>query len=172
MHFVGMETSHSFLSWNMEQFFKMGHATSKKYLALGLLSSNPLEFPTTSFAVRRVEKFEIHSLIYFKVSAIMQWHLALQSYSISFREKRIFMKGKPLQVNCVQLAPFLKLYKRSPIQRCSCVQKKTKVSFHCIQNNLFKSQAKPEIYHAKMFLAQAEKLITDLVLIGTGQSNT
>ena len=82
------------------------------------------------------------------------------------------MKGKPLQVNCVQLAPFLKLYKRSPIQRCSCVQKKTKVSFHCIQNNLFKSQAKPEIYHAKMFLAQAEKLITDLVLIGTGQSNT
>ena len=72
MHFVGMETSHSFLSWNMEQFFKMGHATSKKYLALGLLSSNPLEFPTTSFAVRRVEKFEIHSLIYFKVSAIMQ----------------------------------------------------------------------------------------------------
>lgn len=84
------------------------------------------------------------------------------------------MKGKPLQVNCVQLAPFLKLYKRSPIQRCSCVQKKkkTKVSFHCIQNNLFKPRAKPEIYHAKMFLAQAEKLIPDLVLIGTGQSNT
>ena len=52
-----------------------------------------------------------------------------------------------------------------------CPKKKTKVSFHCIQNNLFKSQAKPEIYHAKMFLPQAEKLIPDLVLIGTGQSN-
>lgn len=81
------------------------------------------------------------------------------------------MKGKPLQVNCVQLAPFLKLYKGSPIQSCSCVKKKN-LSFHCIQNNLFKSQAQPETYHAKMFLAQAEKLTPDLVLIGTGQSNT
>lgn len=58
------------------------------------------------------------------------------------------------------------------MQLCTKKKKKTKVSFHCIQNNLFKPRAKPEIYHAKMFLAQAEKLIPDLVLIGTGQSNT
>ena len=62
------------------------------------------------------------------------------------------MNGKPLQVNCAQLAPFLKFYK------ATAVSKKKKVDIHCIQNNLFKSQAKPETSHAKNFLAQAENL--------------
>lgn len=60
------------------------------------------------------------------------------------------MNGKPLQVNCAQLAPFPKFYKATAVS-------KTKVSIHCIQNNLFKSQAKPETSHAKNFLAQAER---------------
>ena len=57
---------------NFTQLLNIKHGTSKKYLALDLLSSNPLEFPFTSSAVRTVEKLEICSLIYFKVSAITQ----------------------------------------------------------------------------------------------------
>ena len=39
----------------------------------------------------------------------MQQHLALWSKSISLREKKIFMKEKPLQVGHTQLTLFLKI---------------------------------------------------------------
>ena len=44
MHFVGMETSHNFLSWNMEQFFKMEHALQRNVLLLAYSHPTPWSF--------------------------------------------------------------------------------------------------------------------------------
>lgn len=77
--------------------------------------------------------------------------------TIFLREKREYLwKEKPLQVNCVQLAPFSEALPREAQYKAVAVSKKKKrktslLPLYTENQILFKPQAKPEIYHAKMF---------------------
>lgn len=143
MYFVGMETFHKFLRWSV--------SLQSDILLLTFSCASPWGFLSLPLHLGEWKNLRA-TLIYFRVSAVTRWHLALRSSSVSLREKRIFMTGKPLRVNRTLLYLFWSFYKATTCQR---------VSIHWAQNSLFYSQPQAETFHS-----QAEKLPLYFVLLG------